>query len=87
MHTHAHTHTYTHAHTHTHTHVHTCTHTHMNSSLQLLVDIGGNMNHQDLEGQTPLFLALCEGRKECIERLMEANSSLQAVTKVNQLII
>lgn len=52
-------------------------------SLKLLLDSGGNPSYQDHEGQSPLFLALCEGKTDCINLLLDFGSSLQTVTKVS----
>ena len=53
------------------------------SSLRLLVEWGGQASPQDSQGETPLFLALCEGHCQCIDVLLEAGSSLQVVTTVS----
>ena len=53
------------------------------SSLRLLLEWGEHANPQDCKGETPLFLALCEGRDQCLDSLLEAGSSLQVVTTVS----
>ena len=36
----------------------------------------------DNDGQTALFISLCEGYRECVDILIDAGSSLKIVTKV-----
>lgn len=52
------------------------------SCMSLLLKWGADPSRADNDGQTPLFVSLCEGYRECVDLLMDAGSSLQLITKV-----
>ena len=54
----------------------------MCSCISLLLKWGGDPDVSDNDGQTALFISLCEGYRECVDILIDAGSSLKIVTKV-----
>ena len=53
------------------------------SCISLLLRWGANPSLSDVDGQTALFFALCEGYRECVDVLLDApGNSLLTITKV-----
>ena len=54
------------------------------SCLSLLLRWGANPSLSDVDGQTALFFALCEGYRECVDVLLDTpGDSLLTITKVH----